>query len=231
MRVAERLGVITLLITLIASSSAVAQSTYVSASLVGDVFRSTHSESRGGVDYSNDGEALGFALRVGTPLGSQWGVELEFARPGEIETDFAGPIILASGLEAINSLSGYQVSQIFPAPFSYRLRTTQRHTTLATTAWFFQDVSQRVSLIYLAGMGFSRTTVESETRFDILPATVAPLILPVATTITTYGVRPLVGLEARIGLTEQIDLVPGFRLHGLQEGWLLRPAVGLAWNF
>jgi hypothetical protein len=25
--------------------------------------------------------------------------------------------------------------------------------------------------------------------------------------------------------------VPGVRLHGLDNAWLVRPAVGLAWNF
>jgi hypothetical protein len=40
-----------------------------------------------------------------------------------------------------------------------------------------------------------------------------------------------VGFEACIGLTEHVNLVPGVRLHGLENGWLLRPAVGLEWEF
>jgi hypothetical protein len=85
-------------------------------------------------------------------------------------------------------------------------------------------------------MGFYRATYESNSRFEILP------VLPAISTIPTgfpsftaktvnYGVRPLVGFEARITLTEHADLVPGIRLHGLENAWLLRPAVGLAWNF
>jgi hypothetical protein len=80
-------------------------------------------------------------------------------------------------------------------------------------------------------MGFYRATYESQSRFDILPAGITiPIVLPSIKTVT-YGVRPLAGFEARIKLTDQVDLVPGVRLHGLESAWLLRPAVGLAWNF
>src|SRR5262245_53929116 len=78
------------LLLAVAPGSASAQSTYVGAALVGDVLRSTHTEFTSGPDNSTDGEAIGFALRVGTPLGSRWGIELEFARPGEIESEFSG---------------------------------------------------------------------------------------------------------------------------------------------
>jgi hypothetical protein len=127
------------------------------------------------------------------------------------------------------------VAQLFPQPVFYRLRSTQRHTTLSTTAWLKQDLSRRVALVYLAGMGFYRATYESESRFEILPALPAgitlPMIFPTQTKTVTYGVRPLAGLEARVGLTEHVALVPGVRLHGLENSWLLRPAVGLEWQF
>ena len=109
---------------------------------------------------------------------------------------------------------------------SYSLQTTQRHSTLSTIVWMNQELSPRVSLIYLAGMGFSRTTFENESRFDILPLPPGisiPNIFPAITKTVTYGVRPLAGFEGRIGLTEHVDLVPGIRLHGLDNGWLLRP--------
>ncbi|HET9567739.1 MAG TPA: hypothetical protein VFP16_05185, partial [Vicinamibacterales bacterium] len=114
-----------------------------------------------------------------------------------------------------------------------RLRSTQRHSTLSTSVWFNQSLSSRVSLVYLAGMGFYRATYESDSRFEILPAIITiPAGFPSVTTRTvTYGVRPLAGFEARIKLTEHADLVPGIRLHGLESAWLLRPAVGLAWSF
>jgi hypothetical protein len=217
-----------------------AQSTYVGAALVGDVLRSTHTESSVGPDNLTDGEAIGFALRVGTPLGSRWGVELEFARPGEIETEFSGSIPLASGIDSLALLQtsrvvspGVILPQIFPPILPYRLRSTQRYSTLSTSAWFNQSLSSRVSLVYLAGMGFYRATLETDSRFEILAAiSTVPAGFPSITTKTVnYGVRPVAGLEARIKLTEHADLVPGIRLHGLENAWLLRPAVGLAWNF
>ena len=59
------------LFLVLAPGSVFAQSTYVGAALVGDVLRSTHTEFAGGRDDSTDGEAIGFALRVGTPLGTR----------------------------------------------------------------------------------------------------------------------------------------------------------------
>jgi hypothetical protein len=232
-----------LLLGLAGPSAAFAQSTYVGAALVGDVLRTTHTEVSIGPDNSTDGEAIGFALRVGTPLGSRWGIELEFARPGEIESEFNGSIPLASGIDSLALLQssrlvppGVTLPQVFPPILPYRLQSTQRHSTLSTSVWFNQSVSPRVSLVYLAGMGFYRATYESNSRFEILPALPAistiPTGFPSFTTKTVdYGVRPLVGFEARIKLTENADLVPGIRLHGLENAWLLRPAVGLAWNF
>lgn len=229
----------TLLLAL-APGSAFAQSTYVGAALVGDVLRTTHYESSVGPENSTDGEAIGFALRAGTPLGGRWGVELEFARPGEIESEFSGSIPLASGIDPLALVQtnrlvspGMTLPQIFPPILPYRLRSTQRHSTLSTSVWFNQSVSSRVSLVYLAGMGFYRATYETDSRFEILPAIITvPAGFPaVATKTVNYGVRPLAGLEARIKLTDRVDLVPGIRLHGLENAWLLRPAVGLAWNF
>ena len=95
-----------------------------------------------------------------------------------------------------------------------------------------QELSQRVSLVYLAGMGFYRSTSESEARFDILPPELSiPGLLPTLSKTVSYGVRPLAGFEVRIDLTDHLELVPGVRLHGLDNAWLVRPAVGLAWNF
>jgi len=122
--------------------------------------------------------------------------------------------------------------QLLSRPVSYSLRSAQRHNTLSTTVWMNQELSQRVSLVYLAGMGFSRSTFESEARFDILPPELSiPGLLPTLSKTVSYGVRPLAGFEARIDLTEHVELVPGVRLHGLDNAWLVRPAVGLAWNF
>src|SRR5262245_2916202 len=69
-----------------------AQGAYVNASLTGEVLRLDRVETAGR-DQSNSGETLGFALRVGTELGTRWGVELEFVRPAEIESEFSPGIV------------------------------------------------------------------------------------------------------------------------------------------
>jgi hypothetical protein len=218
-----------------------AQSTYVGASVVGDVLRTTHSESILGRDVPSGGESVGFALRVGTPIGSRWGVELEFTHPGEIETEFPGPIPLTTRIDSVVSTTTvattsapivYTVLPPFPQPAAYRLTSSQRHSTLSATAWVNQDVSRRVSLVYLAGMGFYRATSESEFRFDVLPGNItAPIVIPSLTKTVGYGVSPLAGFEVRVQLTDHVNIVPGVRLHGLESGWLTRPAVGLEWEF
>src|SRR5687768_10901617 len=76
-----------LLLLLASAVSGFAQGTYVSASFFGDFVRSTHTESSGLPLSGAGGEAVGVALRVGTPLGAVWGVEAEFARPSEIEDE------------------------------------------------------------------------------------------------------------------------------------------------
>jgi hypothetical protein len=234
MRIRQQLNVAIALVTMW-TGTAFAQSAYVGAELIGDVLRSTHSESTLGLDVPSGGEAIGFALRVGTPLGSRWGIELQFARPGEIDTEFSGAIPLASSVEILTTLArtpgAITATQLFPLPLPYRLRSSQRHSTLATTVWFNQSLSAKISLVYLAGMGFYRATYESEARFEILPVSTIPVVFPPITKTVTYGVRPLAGFEARLKLTDHVDLVPGVRLHGLESAWLLRPAVGLAWNF
>jgi hypothetical protein len=46
-----------------------------------------------------------------------------------------------------------------------------------------------------------------------------------------YGVRPFVGVESSMTLTERFYVLPGVRLHGLNGAWLIRPSVGVGWNF
>jgi hypothetical protein len=77
--------------------AASAQGPYVAASVFGDIVRTSHTES----SFDNDtgsGEAIGFAVKVGTPVGSTWGVELEFARPSVIRSaaDLVYPAIPAA---------------------------------------------------------------------------------------------------------------------------------------
>jgi hypothetical protein len=225
-----------LLATLAAAQSAYAQGAYVSASLTGDVVRQNSVKSAGS-DQSSDGEAIGFALRVGGEIGRRWGVELEYARPQEIDNDFSPGIVPLPAGTLVPGAIGANVfppdlGQIFPT-FSYRIRTSQRNTMISSAVWARQEISRRMSLVYIGGVGFHRTTSEVTVTFEPGPVRIGlPIVLPpTVTNSIAYDVGPFAGMEGRIGLTDHAHLVAGVRLHGISGGWLFRPSVGLGWNF
>ena len=212
-----------------------AQAGYIGAFLVGDVARFDQYD-RTARDDSGNGEALGFALRLGTELGSRWGVEVEFVRPGEISSDVTPDILpLLTQPPAFTltpSVPGLPTpvpEPLFPS-YSYRFRTRQRNTTLSTGLWVRQEISPRFSLAYVGGVAFGRTSREVEITFE--PS--RPVIIPIPSSLsetTTYDVGPMVGVEGRIRMGGQLNLVPGIRLQAIEGGWLIRPALGLAWAF
>ena len=214
---------------------AFAQGAYVGAFLVGEIVRLDQYDSR--AEDSGNGESLGFALRLGSPIGARWGVELEYVRPGEITSDQV-PQILPAALYDFSSLpsipglpnQGRYDPLIFP---SYRFRSTERRTTLSSSLWVRQEVSSRFSLVYLGGVAFGRTSSELEITYTLPRPTILPIgsIPPITSEAVLYDVQPMVGVEGRIRMGGKVDLVPGLRLHGTQGGWLIRPAVGLSWNF
>jgi hypothetical protein len=215
---------------------AFAQGAYVGAFLVGEIVRLDQYDSR--AEDSGNGESLGFALRLGSPIGAKWGVELEYVRPGEITSDQIPQILPAvldfsvvGGIPDLPNQGRYD-PLIFP---SYQFRSTQRRTTLSTSLWVRQEISPRFSMVYLGGVAFGRTNNEIEISYSIgrsiLPIAPIPSIAPIVNESVNYDVQPIVGVEGRIRMGGKVDLVPGLRLHGAQGGWLIRPAVGLSWNF
>jgi hypothetical protein len=217
-------------------ANAFAQGAYVSASLFGDIVRATHTDSPVTGGPQGGGEALGFALRAGVPLGVIWGVEVEYARPGEIE-DESEPRILPLAQQTVTisipDLPG--VPPLLPTILPLSLRTTQRHSTLTAGVWIQQQLSSRVAMVYLGGMGFYRSEHELEYSFPRLAGVFPPgVVLPVpsfASESIVYGVRPMAGLESRIEMTDRAHLVAGIRLHAASGIWLVRPSVGLGWTF
>jgi hypothetical protein len=220
------------------ASTALAQSTYVGAAFIGDIVRTSGS---GFGDSTGNGETFGGALRVGTPLGQHWGVELEFARTGEIEMMPFG-VFPAGGIEWGSETSGsftftpnMTSSLIFPAP---RFESERRHATVSTLLWWNHELSDRVSLVYLGGVAFTRTTWEVRISYPDFP--IPPLPFPRPTIFpppdlnqqsTSYDADVAVGFEGRIGMTDHLRLVPGIRLHTISGGWSIRPGVGLQWAF
>ena len=195
------------------------QTAYVGASLMGDIVRTTHTDSSFVDGGETGGEAVGFALRVGTGLGSNWGVELEYARPSAISREqFIYPMFAIQA-----GLMPDVVPEIFPLPLPSETR--DRNTTLSAVLWANQAVTERVSLVYLGGVAFNRFSREYGYAFDVLPA-----LFSVSRTVT-YSTRPVVGFESWIGLTDNVTLMPGLRLLGVEGGWSIRPAVGIGWSF
>jgi hypothetical protein len=211
-----------------------AQSPYVAGAIGADVSRSSHGDSSFYPSPSNGAEVLSGALRVGTSINRLWGVELEYARSGRSseQTPIFIPLALA-GSTSVNLpqlLPGAVQSISLPFPFDYRSEIRRRRTSMNAVLWARQPVGGAVDLVYLAGIAFTRE--RSDVTQNIIPIvrTIVPPI-PIRNTFTEYATRPLVGVEARIGLTSRLRLVPGLRVQGLGAGWLVRPNVALGWFF
>jgi hypothetical protein len=222
-------------LALATAGTASAQSPYVGASFVGEIVRV--SGSRSGAESGN-GETFGAALRAGVPLGSQWGVELEFVRTGEVE---ASPgVFLAGGSFAFESIGDSIISPtIFPSP---RISSERQLSTISTLVWWNHDVSDRISLAYLGGVAFTRVDLDIEIEYDFpvplpVPGGGVPLPLPrplpinVRSESVSYGADVVVGFEGRVGMTDHLRLVPGIRMQTAVGGWAIRPGVGLQWAF
>ena len=216
----------------LAAVAARAQSPYVGGTIGADVSRISHSTSTFASSESGDNEVISGSLRVGTSLGQNWGVELEFVRSGESRGQVPPQIYLPLA----NAVSSFTVapagvsSIAFPIG-GFQTDVRQSHYDFDTVAWARQRAG-KVDFVYLGGVAFSHQRVEISQTFP----TVLRALLPVPggsfrTTVIDYSVHPLVGAEARIGLTSHVRLIPGLRLQGLGDGWLLRPYAGLGWFF
>jgi hypothetical protein len=228
-----RVAILLVVVLSLSTSPAAAQPPYVAASAGVDVSRLDHTEGVGGASGPG-GEAVAFALRLGVPLGARWGVELAYTRPAQVtsETSFGFPIPLATGGTLLPGLVAEPAAALLFPSFDVGVLTERRNTTLDAAAWLAQDTGTRVTLVYLAGLSFSRITETVSYRFPSRPIGIT--IPTTSTRTTSYGVGPVVGFDARIGLTDHVIIVPGLRLHaigGIANGWLVRAATGLGWTF
>lgn len=215
----------------VTAAPALAQSAYTSASLIGDVVRTSHTVIVGLDDgVAGDGEALGFALRIGAALGARWGVELEFARPSEIENQTRRQIapVPLPALPFPGGVIGGVIGGLIPT-IDYGIRVRQRISSLGTLAWARQTVGTRVDLVYLAGAAFHHVVQETNVELSP-PVLLIGLSLPSTRTVT-YRVGPVVGIEGRIALTDHVRLVPGVRLYGMTGGLVIRGGAALGWAF
>jgi hypothetical protein len=212
------------LLVLLTATTAAAQSPYAGGSVVADIVRVS-----GSPDFatSGNGESFGGALRVGTSLGERWGVDLEFARTGEIESQ---PDVRPLG-ETLPVVPGLF---LFPQP---EISTRRQSSILTTALWWRHELGERFDLVYLGGAAFTRT--DARLRIEIpgipIPLPIGGVISPGGQVIeqeaVTYATGVAVGVDGRIGMTERLRLVPGLRLLSVPGGWVVRPAVGIHWMF
>lgn len=237
-----RVSVLVVSMMVSAVSSASAQGGYVSAAVMADIVRSTHSDY-GGVSDEGGGEVLGFALRAGTPLGAIWGVEIEFARPGEIERELATgvpipldiPVTVPGVPSIVRNPEGARLAEmLIRGGYPLRMRTAERHSTLSAALWVQQQFTGRFSMVYLGGVAFSRSVFESEVTYSpliLVPESSSLVLPPTLSETTVYGIRPVVGVESRLQMTARAQLVPGLRMQAANGQWFIRPSLGLSWNF
>jgi hypothetical protein len=210
-----------------------AQSPYVGGTIGADVSRLSQTTSNVASSGSGDNEVMSGSLRVGTSLGQNWGVELEFVRSGRSRGQVPPPIYLPLASAAYSfTVAPAGVSSIAFPIGGFQTDVRQSHYDFDTVAWVRQRAGNSVDLVFVGGLAFSRERIEITQTFP----TALRALLPIPggsfrTTAVTYGTRPLVGAEARIGLTSHVRLIPGLRLQGLADGWLLRPYAGLGWFF
>ena len=233
---------LTLLVVSFAASAG-AQSAYVAGTIGADVSRVSHTDANFYSSSPDGSETLSGSVRVGTAIGPSWGVELEFVQSGHSH-DQLTPVV--SPLATSTSTTPAQVITVPGVSFTFTSASTnvipvrfvqsdirQSHSDLDALVWARQAVGGSLDLVYLGGVAFSRQRTEITQNFPTILQLFAPLPPNSAFRSTTinYGTRPLAGVEARIGFTSHVRLIPGVRLQGIADGWLLRPYVGLGWFF
>jgi len=210
------------------ATPALAQSTYVAGAIGADVARVSHAEGNVYQEASPAGfDVPSGALRVGTSIGSGWGVELEFVRSGRSTGDMmiAYPLARAA-VPVLDPLPPVSIGS--PLPIAYRPEIRQRQTSVDVAAWARRPAGSSVDLVFLGGVALTRG------RTDITQSIVTggrAILQPFRSTYIEYATRPLVGMEARIAMTARLRLVPGIRVQGMVDGWIARPSVALAWFF
>src|SRR4029079_1786254 len=227
--------VVLTLVVVVFAASARAQSAYVAGTIGADVSRVTHTDANF-ISSPDGNETLSGSVRVGTAIGSSWGVELEFVQSGHSHdqvTPVVSPLATnTSGVTSSASTSGVPTISFqgvtLPSPSINVLPVRfvqsdirQSHSDFDALIWARQAVGGSVDLVYLGGVAFSRQRTEITQNFPTIFQLLAPLPPNSAFRSTTisYGTRPLAGVEARIRFTSHVRLLPGVRLQGIADGW------------
>jgi hypothetical protein len=214
---------------------AAAQSTYVGASLVGDVARFS------GIDYDDDdiarifgnpsenGEALGFNIKIGRAITNRWGLEFEYARSGEFDASVFS--VLPAGIRWTSG--SVPIETIIPG-LDFEVESERHHMNFSALAFVRQDVGERLELSFLGGVAFNRVETEYDYDIDMRRLAIYPPFINDGESVE-YSVGPAVGAEAAFKFGDSVAITGGVRLHGVtvtgSSGWMIRPNVGMRWSF
>jgi len=193
---------------------------------------------------SLDGTAAGGGLRVGTFLHPLWSLEIGVEAEARTTTAFPNPYA--------------EILALYPTSLSIpELSGSTSFLTVNTVIGFHPAKSGRVRLGYLGGFSFVRGTYQSTIPdfgiatgdFSFGPASMGASAFTGMTSrtitlpnfeVTTLSRRDnaaggVLGFEAAVDITGRLAIVPGIRAivfgNQGQSVFLIRPEVGMRWNF
>lgn len=199
------------------ASTATAQdapAVFVTGGVFASIERAGHEDTSGLPGLSPldpSGTAVGGSAAIGTFVSPHWSVRLEFAFPASIERSSSTTFTIgATGVTRAE-----------------RQTLDVRTPSVDVLAGYHTAVRHHVSFAYLGGIGFVESR-EHYTGIQFIPAD-APVPQPSGTTYVSYGVVPVVGVDATWQLTSHAALVPYIRAQTSPFGISIRPGVSVRW--
>jgi hypothetical protein len=223
---------------------------YVGGSLFADIQRSsgiTGSTSPAGSTGSTklDGTAIGWGIRGGAFLASSWTLEVSFDRGATIDRTVSQqptPLPLASTASISSQIAALLSPIIIRPQFTEHLsaRTTATSVLLA----YHPPAAKRLRAGFAGGLTFmhTATTLVGTLQYVVNGTTVPPprttvIPVPIAAPFTTETDSALnqlaatVGAEVAVSLSQHASVVPEIRVHGLEARFVIRPGVGVRWQW
>jgi opacity protein-like surface antigen len=212
----------------VAIAPAHAQSVYVGASAGADFARFGRFADDNEPSFDVGGNSFAIAVKAGASIAEHWGVQLEFVHPA-ITTHSAisdSAFIPFPGIPGQSAASLTFIASL-GLPAEFRVAARRRNSSLATLAWARQELTSRMAVYYLAGLGFHRFS--QETSIEVTRGIVAGV--DSHSRAVGYSAGPAAGIDIRYALTEHLQFVPGVRLHAFNGGWITRTSAGVDWTF
>jgi hypothetical protein len=230
---------------LFARNLAAQPAAYITGSAFADIKRFSSSNGinyygNDGQQFSLDGTGAGGGVRIGTFLNPRWSLEIA----GDV-----GPRTRS------NLPDPYRILAI-PVPVIRQLKVSTKFVTVSPTIAFHPAAHGPVRLGYLAGLSLIRETYKSDYPSYGVPVPLfsrassalgagigSPVIFPPppfvvrAVTQKTNATGVIFGFEAAVDLASHIAVAPEIRVVAFSTPnsgpgvFLIRPGIGVRWNF